>query len=113
MSKLDLFNVGAKLVALKQQLAGRIKEKREHARQVRQEAYDLDNEAGALDIEEEEAEMSDRSDTDDEEEGAIGEEEDYDEEVEDGMEADVEEEEREVAVAEIKILYFLRFCSKY
>jgi len=49
---------------LKSQLQEKMKVKREQARQKRQELYALDNEETGAD--EEEAEMSDRSDTDDE-----------------------------------------------
>ena len=55
---------GAKFMALREQLQAKMKEKREQARKQRQEIYDLDNEEGGFDVEEEEAEMSDRSDTD-------------------------------------------------
>ena len=51
-------------MALREQLQAKMKEKREQARKQRQEIYDLDNEEGGFDVEEEEAEMSDRSDTD-------------------------------------------------
>ncbi|KAL4238153.1 hypothetical protein ACF0H5_002864 [Mactra antiquata] len=54
---------GAKLVALKEQLKEKMKARREIARQKRQEVYNLDNEEGGFDAEEEE-EMSEHSDTD-------------------------------------------------
>ncbi|WAR20345.1 CLSPN-like protein [Mya arenaria] len=74
---------GAKLIALKEQLQEKMKAKREQARQKRQELYALDNEEGGF---EEEAELSDKSDTDAED----GEEGDYDgeEDFEDMYEAD-------------------------
>ena len=86
-------------MALKEQLKAKMKEKREQARQQRQEMYDLDNEEGGFDVDEEEAEMSDRSDTDVEDEEADDEEFDGEEEVEDDgdlEEDNGEEEEREV-----------------
>ena len=72
-------------MALREQLQAKMKEKREQARKQRQEIYDLDNEEGGFDIEEEEAEMSDRSDTDVEDEDGF----DNEEELEDdGLEDD-------------------------
>ncbi|XP_052769691.1 claspin-like isoform X2 [Mya arenaria] len=81
---------GAKLIALKEQLQEKMKAKREQARQKRQELYALDNEEGGF---EEEAELSDKSDTDAED----GEEGDYDgeEDFEDMYGDDEEEIEKE------------------
>lgn len=81
-------------MALKEQLQAKMKEKREIARQHRQDLFDLDNEEGGFDVEEEEAEMSDRSDTD------VEDEEDNDEEEEMEEEEGIEEEE-EIEVSSI------------
>ena len=58
-------STGAKLTALKQKLRSGICKQRAEARQKKQELLALDNEEGFND--EEEAEMTDQSDTDDEE----------------------------------------------
>ena len=73
---------------LKERLAVKMKEKRDEARQVRKQMYSLDNEEG-FDKEEDEAELTDQTDTDDEH---------YDEEEEEILEEEplVEEKEKEV-----------------
>ncbi|XP_053401121.1 claspin-like isoform X2 [Mercenaria mercenaria] len=76
---------GAKLVALKEQLKEKMKARREMARQKRQEVYDLDNEEGGFDAEEE-AEMSEHSDTDIEDEDDFEEQYGEDEEIEEEKE---------------------------
>ncbi|XP_060554260.1 claspin-like isoform X1 [Ruditapes philippinarum] len=78
---------GAKLVALKEQLKEKMKARREIARQKRQEVYDLDNEEGGYDAEEE-AEMSEHSDTD------VEDEDDFEEQFGDDEEL-IEEKEKE------------------
>lgn len=84
------------MVALKEQLQEKMKVRREQARQKRQELYDLDNEEGGFDAEEE-AEMSERSDTDVEDDEEVDDE-DVDGEIEDEENyEDVEDEEREVS----------------
>ena len=95
-------------MALKEQLKAKMKEKREQARQQRQEMYDLDNEEGGFDVDEEEAEMSDRSDTDVEDEEADDEEFDGEDEVEDddGLEEDNGEEEREVLYLYVCLIFW-------
>ncbi|XP_064604101.1 claspin-like [Liolophura sinensis] len=88
---------GAKLLALKEQLSAQMRVKREEARQKRVELYQLDNEEGYEEgnaEEEEEAEMTDGSDTEEEEDGdykpgdqissAEEEDEDIDEDVDEG-----------------------------
>ncbi|KAL3874947.1 hypothetical protein ACJMK2_037896 [Sinanodonta woodiana] len=100
---------GAKLMVLKDQLQVKMKQRREEARQKRQELYDIDNEEGyeGEKEEEEEAEMTDESDTDvddDEYDDKFGEEEEMqedeaeeknpfaDDEAEEDNEADIEDE---------------------
>jgi hypothetical protein len=82
--------LGAKLVALKEQLKEKMKARREIARQKRQEVYDLDNEEGGYDAEEE-AEMSEHSDTD------VEDEDDFEEQFGDDEEL-IEEKEKEVCI---------------
>ena len=83
------------MTALKEQLQAKMKEKRELARQHRQEVYDLDNEEGGFNAEEEEeAEMSERSDTDVED--ADVEEDENEEVLEEDEEGGENEEDREV-----------------
>lgn len=87
-------------MALKEQLQEKMKARREEARQKRQELYDLDNEEGGF--EEEEAEMSEKSDTDvedeEENEADIDEEEGEEEEGFEDMYGEDEEEEKEVMI---------------
>ena len=84
---------GAKLVALKEQLKEKIKEKREVARQKRQEIYDLDNEEGDFGAEEEE--MSEHSDTDVEDE-------EFDEEFDEEDAEEMDEDEEGIVKEKVK-----------
>ena len=85
----DLLPVGAKLLRLKAQLQGKMRARREVARQKREEMFDLDNEEGfegaedEEDILDDEGEMSDKTDTDvEDEEEELDEEEGYGEQEE-------------------------------
>lgn len=96
------YSLGAKLLALKEQLQVKMKAKREEARQKRQEVFDMDNEEGFGEeaILDNEDEMSEHTDTDVEE----------DEEFEKQFGDEEEEEMKEVISKSIGMLTFNVWC---